>query len=252
MEISSKQIRAARGLLNISQKELAEKANLSINSLNNIEREVGSPRIGSLKLIEDALTSLGIEFLDKDGVRLSGEELKIKRIEGKDLVTRFYDEILRAYPTGNGEVLVMGKDNSRLHHHDPALMLAYKNYEEIAMKNNITERALFLENDTNFLSRRNVYRWVPPELFSAVPMMIFGNNVAILLWGPPKRMIVIRNPGIAQTFRRQFDVIWKLAKSVPDNVHKQHYQAKTQKVLDQLKKNANAKTKQGRKAKRSR
>src|SRR5258708_58973 len=101
MAISSKQIRAARGLLHISQKELAEKAHLSINSLNNIEREVGSPRLDSMKSIEDALASLGIEFLDKDGVRLAGEELKIKRIEGADLITRFYDEILRAYPTGN-------------------------------------------------------------------------------------------------------------------------------------------------------
>src|SRR5262249_17821090 len=119
MSISSKQIRAARGLLNISQKELAEKARLSLNSLNNIERETGSPRVESLKLIEDALTAFGVEFLDKDGVRLAGEELKIKRIEGRDLVTRFYDEILRAYPTGDGDVLIMGKDNSRLHHHDP-------------------------------------------------------------------------------------------------------------------------------------
>jgi transcriptional regulator with XRE-family HTH domain len=236
MAISSKQIRAARGLLNISQKELAEKAQLSINSLNNIEREVGSPRMDSLKAIEDALAFLGIEFLDKDGVRLAGEELKIKRIEGTDLVTRFYDEILRAYPTGNGEVLVMGKDNSRLHHHDPELLQAYSKYEEVALKNDIRERALFLDGDTNFLSRRNVYRWVPRELFSEVPMMIFGNNVAILLWGPPTRMIIIRNPGIAQTFRRQFDIIWSLAKPVPDDVHRRHYQMKTQKILDQLKK----------------
>ena len=236
MSISSKQIRAARGLLNLSQKELAEKAHLSINALNNIEREVGSPRLDTLKAIEDALASQGIEFLDKDGVRLAGEELKIKRIEGADLITRFYDEILRAYPTGNGEVLIMGKDNSRLHHHDPELLLAYRKYEEVALKNNILERALFLDGDTNFLSQRNVYRWVPRELFGEVPMMIFGNNIAILLWGPPTRMILIRNPGIAETFRRQFEVILSLSKAVPDDVHKRHYQMKTQKILDQFKK----------------
>jgi len=241
MPISSKQIRAARGLLNLSQRELAEKANLSVNSLNNIERDVGSPRLDSMKAIEDALAADGVEFLDKDGVRLAGEELKIKRIEGQDLIMRFYDEILRAYPMGNGEVLIMGKDNSRLHHHDPNLLMAYKKYEAVAAKNNIVERALFLENDTNFLSKQNIYRWVPRELFSEVPMMIFGNNVAILLWGPPNRMILIRNPGIAESFRRQFEAVWSMAKPVPDEIHKFHYQTKTQKILDQLKKSGKLK-----------
>ena len=64
MPISSKQIRAARGLLNVSQKVLAEKAGLSVNSLNNIEREVGSPRMDSMHAIKDALWSGHIEAVE--------------------------------------------------------------------------------------------------------------------------------------------------------------------------------------------
>ena len=95
---------------------------------------------------------------------------------------------------------------------------------------------MFLENDTNFLAPRNHYRWVPKELFGAVPMTIFGNNVAIMLWGPPARMIIIRNPGIAQTFRNHFEVVWSLAKPVPNDVHRFHYETKTKKILDEYKK----------------
>ena len=237
MPISSKQIRAARGLLNVSQKVLAEKAGLSVNSLNNIEREVGSPRMDSMHAIKDALTREGVEFLDKDGVRLSGELLEIEKIEGQDaLINLFYDDCLKAFSSGNGELLVIGKDNSRFQSHAPDRLRAYKKFEEIAIKNNIIERALFLDNDTNFLAVRNHYRWVPKELFGEVPMAIYGDNVAIVLWGPPLRMIVIRNHGIAESFRQHFNAIWSLAKPVPDDVYKFHYQLKTQKIVDQMKK----------------
>ncbi|MEJ0061812.1 MAG: helix-turn-helix transcriptional regulator [Alphaproteobacteria bacterium] len=236
MTISSKQIRAARGLLNLSQKELAQKSGLSVNSLNNIEREVGSPRMDSMQAIRDALAREGVEFLDKDGVRLAGELLEIEKIEGQDALTNlFYDDCLKAFPSGNGELLVIGKDNSRFRSHDPGRLAAYKRFEEIAIKINIKERALFLENDTNFLAVRNHYRWVPKELFGEVPMAIYGDNVAIVLWGPPLRMIIIRNHGIAASFRQHFNAIWALGKPVPDDVYKFHYQLKTQKVLDETK-----------------
>jgi transcriptional regulator with XRE-family HTH domain len=238
MPISSKQIRAARGLLNLSQKVLAHKAGLSVNSLNNIEREVGSPRVDSMHAIRDALTREGIEFLERDGVRLAGEQLEIEKIEGANILMALYEEWLRAFPSGNGEVLIMGKDNSRLKHDEPALLHAYKRFETFALKNNIKERALFLQDDTNFLSLRNIYRWVPPQFFGEVPMAIYGSSIAILLWGPPSRLVIIRNPGIAETFRQHFEAIWSMATPVPDAVHKFHYQLKTQKILDAAKHHA--------------
>src|SRR5712671_1231540 len=130
MPISSKQIRAARGLLNLSQKELALKANLSVNSLNNIEREVGSPRVDSMHAIKDALTHEGIEFLEKDGVRLAGEQLEIEKIEGPNILASLYEELIKTVPSGYREILIMGKDNTRFRHHDPELLLAYKRFEE--------------------------------------------------------------------------------------------------------------------------
>jgi transcriptional regulator with XRE-family HTH domain len=232
MMISSKQIRAARGLVNLSQRELAEKAGLSVNSLNNIEREVGSPRVDSLNAIRDALVKQGVEFLDKEGVRMRGELLEIEKIEGEEaLLNLFYDDCLKSLPKGNGELLVIGKDNKRSHSFDIERLKAYKRFEEVAIKNNIKERALFLDGDTNFLAVRNHYRWVPKELYGEVNMAIYGDNVAIVLWGPPLRMIVIRNHGIAASFRQQFNAIWSLGRPVPDDVYRFHYEQKTRKIL---------------------
>lgn len=234
MTISSRQIRAARGLLNLSQKDVAHKAVLSINALNNIERETGSPRAESMRVIEKALTDAGVEFLEKDGVRLAGEQLEIEKIEGPDILVYYYDDILKTFPSGGGEVLLIGKDNRRLQNRDFDVLRAYKKFEAVAIKSNIKERVVFLENDTNFLATRNIYRWVSREYFAEVPMGIYGNNVAIMLWGPPVRMVIIRNPGIAETFRQNFEAIWSLAKPVPDEIYQFHCQTKTQKTLDRL------------------
>ena len=225
MMLSSKQIRAARGLVNLSQRELAEKAGLSLNALNNIEREVGNPRADTLQNIRNALETEGVEFLEGHGVRLKGEVLDIEKIEGPDLLTvlnYFYNDFLSALTPSGGEVMYIGIDNSRFEHQDIERLRIYKRFEKEAIKRNIDERLLFLEGDLNFLSKRNNYRWVSRELFGEIPMAIYGDNVSIILWGPPVRLVVIRNAAIAETFRRQFDAIWSLGKPVPDDVHEYH------------------------------
>lgn len=62
--ISVGQIRAARAMLNIKQKDLADKAGISIATLNNIERGVQlDPKISTMHAIQGALEKSGIEFI---------------------------------------------------------------------------------------------------------------------------------------------------------------------------------------------
>ena len=73
--ISVEQIKAARAMLNLSQKQLADKAGISVATLNNIERGAQTdPKISTLKAIEHALELKGIEFMHEHsggvGVRL--------------------------------------------------------------------------------------------------------------------------------------------------------------------------------------
>lgn len=59
------QIRAARALLGITQGELAKLANISLGTLNNIERGTQTdPKISTMNAIQGALESAGVEFLD--------------------------------------------------------------------------------------------------------------------------------------------------------------------------------------------
>ncbi|HEY1096410.1 MAG TPA: helix-turn-helix transcriptional regulator, partial [Alphaproteobacteria bacterium] len=52
--ITAEQIKAARALLNWKQSDLARESGVSLPSINNIERNIGSPRLDTLQSIQTA------------------------------------------------------------------------------------------------------------------------------------------------------------------------------------------------------
>lgn len=72
--ITARQIRAARALLGWSQQQLADRAIISLNALNRLEREEVDPRVSTLMAVHKALREAGVEFLSAgekgEGVRL--------------------------------------------------------------------------------------------------------------------------------------------------------------------------------------
>jgi predicted transcriptional regulator len=73
--ITPRQIRAARGLLGWSQQELADKAIVSVNAVNRLERGQVDSRLSTLAAVEKALARAGVEFISAaekgEGVRLA-------------------------------------------------------------------------------------------------------------------------------------------------------------------------------------
>jgi predicted transcriptional regulator len=67
--IHSAQIRAARGLLNWSQRELAERAGVSKQSVTRIERGASDPRLSSVSALYNAIRLAGVEMIiDNNGI----------------------------------------------------------------------------------------------------------------------------------------------------------------------------------------
>jgi transcriptional regulator with XRE-family HTH domain len=67
------QSRAARGLLDWSQAELAAQSNLSESTIRDFEKGRRIPSINNLAAVRRALEAAGVEFIDGDqpGVRLT-------------------------------------------------------------------------------------------------------------------------------------------------------------------------------------
>lgn len=66
--ITGAQCRAARGLLDWSQEDLAFLANVGIVTVRQLEREKVKPRYATLDIIRRAFETAGVEFIgDNDG-----------------------------------------------------------------------------------------------------------------------------------------------------------------------------------------
>jgi transcriptional regulator with XRE-family HTH domain len=78
--ISGAQIRAARGLLGWTTRELAGRAIVSVSTVQLIENAGGRPNASreALAAVQNTLEAAGIEFLDGDtpGVRLHPKKQK--------------------------------------------------------------------------------------------------------------------------------------------------------------------------------
>jgi transcriptional regulator with XRE-family HTH domain len=78
--ISPSQCRAARGLLDWSQQELADKAKVGIVTVRQLEAGTHQPRRATLDVVRRCLEAAGVEFIEENGggvgVRLRNPESK--------------------------------------------------------------------------------------------------------------------------------------------------------------------------------
>jgi transcriptional regulator with XRE-family HTH domain len=72
MSLTPEQSRAARGLLDWSQAQLASQSNLSESTVRDFEKGRRNPSVNNLTAIQKALEAAGVEFTngDQPGVRL--------------------------------------------------------------------------------------------------------------------------------------------------------------------------------------
>lgn len=70
--ITSRQVRAARALLDWSKQELADRALISLSTVRRIEEGGIDIRVSSLENVRKALEAAGVEFSSRgdDGVRM--------------------------------------------------------------------------------------------------------------------------------------------------------------------------------------
>jgi transcriptional regulator with XRE-family HTH domain len=81
--LTAGQCRAARGLLDWSQLELAKQAGVGIVTVRQLEASVHEPRRATLDVVRRALEAAGIEFIDENGggpgVRLRARTPKVSK-----------------------------------------------------------------------------------------------------------------------------------------------------------------------------
>jgi predicted transcriptional regulator len=77
--LSPAQCRAARGLIDWSQMELAEHAGVGIVTIRQLEAGIHVPRRSTIDVVRRALEAAGVEFIEENGGG-AGVRLRKKRL----------------------------------------------------------------------------------------------------------------------------------------------------------------------------
>lgn len=206
--ISIDQIRSARALLGWTQGELAKLSGLSLRALNSIERGLVVPRIDNLRAIQGAFEKGGVEFGENDGVRRNAERLEVVKFEGRGFFDQHLVDIINEVRDSESGILLNLSSEKDYADLNPDIL---DRYFEHLHRHNITERCLVSRGDEYIIGKPSAYRWLKKEMFNHVFYAVYGDNVAFQIIGSPHRTIIIRNPSVADMFRRQFEANWAMA-----------------------------------------
>jgi Predicted transcriptional regulators len=203
-----KQIKAARGLLDWTQDDLARKSGIALTTINNIERYIGTPRQFTMETLQHTFEREGVEFTEGPGVRLSENIFNIEIFDGKDAPARLLaDRVQTLKELGGGEFV------AHLGHHWHDYQDEIAEHAKELRKIGATWRALICIGDTNYNEEdEDCYRWISRDLYAQMPYYVYGDKYAMVLWGELIRVIIIQNKIIANAMRAQFDANWNAGK----------------------------------------
>lgn len=205
--ITKEQCRAARGLLDWTQQDLATQAKMSKTAINNFERGTNDVRAESLQAIRDAFERADIQFVGDYGVHQRRDTVKI--LKDAEALPELWDDIFETMKGTGGEVLIANLDEKRSHDLHPELLKAHL---ARLKAHNVTERLLVCEGDEFFVQPADYYRFLPKEVYQAgMTSFIYGDKVALQLW-QEAMIIVIQSPAAYAAEKQRFEAMWAGAK----------------------------------------
>jgi transcriptional regulator with XRE-family HTH domain len=208
MSITTAQIRGARGILNWSQQDLAQRTGISATSIGSIENGQTTPRESTIQTIRKTLENAGIEFIGMDGVRVKSANVLI--LKGIDGFHTFSFDLYETLKTDGREVLQAYVDDTKF-----ANWLGEEAYPHVQRMETLKSKRFKIlqkEGDTYFPAKNYAdYRWIPAKQFVAVPFIVYGDKLAIVLFEPEPTIIINSFPLVAEAYRSQFDSLWEKA-----------------------------------------
>lgn len=200
MKVKVSQIRAARALLNWSQKDLAERSGISDISILNYENEKRTPHAGTIEKILRAFELEGIIFT-RNGVELIEDHIEI--LEGEGCYLRLLDDIYeRLKDARDKEFLVMFAVEKVS---PPELDMRYR----MMTQQGITYRKIISEDDSYIKGPLDWYRTMPAKYFSNVITIVYANRVAQSN-GRGNRITIHEDELFAARERQIFSYLWSM------------------------------------------
>jgi len=107
------------------------------------------------------------------------------------------------------EIYILGASESAYN----TLQYYFKWYDKRRKENNIKTKIIFNKTDKKIKIPFSQIRYLPKKYSSNLAINIYGNTVAIILWQKENPIaIIIKEKEIAESYKKHFELIWKIAK----------------------------------------
>ena len=209
MPITGKQIIMARVLLDLSQKDLADKLNITRKTIMRVENNQSPGSTRTMDKIQTYFENNGLEFIEGDGVkRQTGE---IRTLQGTDGFKTLLDEVYEAAKDLGGDIcLYNAKPKNWIkwvghewyyNHHVPRMN---------KYKNKINFKTTVMEGDQNYIGNSFAeYRWFPAKLWNEHSFYAYGNKLAFMNFNNENvKILILDQKEFADGFRTLFNNAW--------------------------------------------
>jgi len=208
-EISQK-LGLHRGYIYDALERMQEKGVVNIILKDNKKHyQVTSPE----NLVE--LLKFKLEYFQKvvpDLMKLAHLEKKETKVEvhkGKRVFRTLLKDVL-ATTKKNDMIHLVGIDENLLLTEIEPIYL--RQYLTLSKAKGIQERLIIKKGSRKIKEPNIQYKELDEKYIGEMQQFIYGNKLAIFVLGTPRYLIVIENKEIADTYRKQFNLLWEIAK----------------------------------------
>lgn len=207
--ITSRQIRAARGLIGWSQQKLADAAQISRSTIAAIEGDAGNTTADMLTKIRAVMEGEQVEFTTQEGVRMRETTIHYDNNPGANrrLLKDVYN-VAREYleKEGVNDILIFGVREEDAEH---SVGDEYLEQHIASLSAAGIEEKILCPPDTKlFFAPKDWYRKLPDLKQSLIPVMVYGEKIAVITWKPKETIVVVDSKPMADAFRLMFQHIW--------------------------------------------
>ena len=211
VNISAGQIRAARGLLDWSREELAQKAGLSPSTIRNLEKGFISPRGATASGLCCAFEGAGIFFTPDGGLRQ--EIPDVKAMQGIDCIDTFFENLLQTAKQKHGEIIGIFSSQATM-----LQSLGIKKNDSLDRLGTLAQFASikFIVSDLDESAIPMLCgetRTVSKYCVTPSSLVVYGNNHVIIQRNGQNdhRIITVSDPRVAVASREHFYMLWEIA-----------------------------------------
>ena len=142
-------------------------------------------------------------------IRSKKEETKVDVHKGKKVYNLLLRDMLASLKRNETACLIGVDDEVLLNEVEPIYLEQYVN----TIKTRGIKEKIIIKNGGKKIKSHNLqYKEIDEVYIGKTMQIIYGNKVAFFILGAPYYLIIIENKEIAETYMKQFNLLWKIAK----------------------------------------